>query len=1186
MKKFSRLIAVAIAGALTVTSLGGYSDSFVSYAESAIEATEEAVSQETNSQEEIEESLLSQDGNNEEEASEEQENETEFDEAETLENQESESEQLDSEDTEEINDIASSEAGNDTENSDDPDAADNNEEYTADVMNTASSDDSTESISNESNASLSGSSEDDANNSNSASSGSSDDSTAGGSSSNDAATESSSEDTEDTDSDGYKESYDLVNFLTEGYVDVDGELVSVHQFSFKPGQKYTLTLVFGESDYQFGKMDGTNYLYYNLPDGVVSSDIEVGGKFDFIVSYEGKNYTLDDNYYYLENNVLKVVINNECIRDGVNVYDLFQETVDAEFKVVFGIQIAEDASDIVFSDDFIGTVDTTDDDEESHEDPVIDDDPQEEDDDDDDDGTSKINVKKTAVEVSDDNTQATWTITIDVPAEGLSSLIVEDNLPIFYYGSEVFKDTYAEIVSVEGLVDGEQYTSKLTERGNYTRDILTLTFYKDADKTEKGLNATDADRQIVITLKTDINQDWVESKNAKHTNSVVVTAKDPEGNKKTGSSSDYVNVYSDNHSMAKNFHGSGRTSDGRLYYSYFIILTNVNTDSITISDYYDTELFDVLDTSVIVSGGTNITWPYSELIGKTSTGNVTVSEELDGDGGYEGATGHVDITVSGCNISDEDGKEEYYPYYMVQCALVVEDMQLLNERANGSTIDADGETVPGMYIYNTAVWNELSSTNKSGKYVYSGVAKELTQAPVASNGYVATFQITINPSALDLVEGTDELELIDEPENLTFILSSVKVVNGSGEDITSSCNPSLDGEKLVMTIPDAQKVIITYDAEVIESGTYSNTVSLLSYSSKISESCVFSSEGTGSASVKSLDIYKCDKEDSGVALEGAVFGLYKKNGTEVVAVTDKDGNAVTVTTDATGKATIRGKYTTDGWALTYNTQYYLKELTAPAGYVISTELIPFTIVKDSQTADSASYTFHSADTLTITNEKEVILSIDIYKCDSSNSNKALGGAVFGLYMSSESGVVAVTDKDGNDVTVTTDSEGKATIKGDYTTDGWTLKYNTQYYLKELTAPSGYVISKELIPFTIVEDGETADSVSYVFYNADTLTITNVKKTIPTEDPDPDPEENPDPDPDDSTDTTTETAEVYGTVASVLGARRTVEEPAVLGARRSATDDTNNRAMRIVVIIAAGIAATVLILSDKKKSKRK
>ena len=759
-------------------------------------------------------------------------------------------------------------------------------------------------------------------------------------------------------SDNTNTSYDLKNFLEYGYVTYDGEEIGLEDFTFTPGETYSLALGFAETnDIQFGTLDGTNYFYYELPSGVVPENSSIGGRFSISVNSEGNYYELTDNYYYFDNNTLIVVLNTECYDGSVNVYNVFQETTDAEFILQFTITVDADADEIAFSDSIVGTVEET-----------------EPDTGDDDSGTSgssepsnnedttsttpgsSFSSSKEVLSISSDKSSVTWKITVVVPETGFDQLNVVDELPstTIKETGTIYKDSFSRIESIEGLVEGETYSVNSVNYGESGPSYVQISFYKDSNGTQ-GLIGTGEKRTIVIVITTDVNQDWVNANVTDHTNKAWVIGTIPGCSSTSYTKYATAVILGDQKAISKSYIKSGTNTDGSVYYKYYVVLTNVSTDEITISDHVDLNLFDLDESSIKVTGGNTKKWP-----GNSINANITTSSEKTDSG--------LDFTITASGM-EQSGS--FYPYYMIEYNLVVpvEKVSLLQQKANASTIEVDGNTVPGLYITNAASWEGLTATDSNAKYVYSGVKKAQTQTPNASNGFTCAYKITINPSAMDLNAGGDTLTLKDEATNLKYDLSSVVVYNGNGENITSKCSISLDSSGcLVMIVPDSTALTITYKARVLESGAYTNTVSLLGYTSKTSATCSFTTSGTGSATVKMLNIYKYDEEDSTIGLQGAVFKLYKESNGEIVAVTNRNNEDVTFTTDENGRAVICGKYVTDGWTLYYNTQYYIKEITAPVGYKLSSELIPFMITRNSSAAVTNIYA--NADTLMISNAKD------------------------------------------------------------------------------------------------------------------------------------------------------------------------------------------------------------------------
>lgn len=176
-----------------------------------------------------------------------------------------------------------------------------------------------------------------------------------------------------------------------------------------------------------------------------------------------------------------------------------------------------------------------------------------------------------------------------------------------------------------------------------------------------------------------------------------------------------------------------------------------------------------------------------------------------------------------------------------------------------------------------------------------------------------------------------------------------------------------------------------------------------------------------------IQIIKTDS-DNGNRLNGAVFGIYSNSAcTQEVARLTTTGNG-----SATSGDLLAGRY-------------YVKEITAPNGYVVNPQVF---------TADIISTTY----TVTVP-DQPVKGKITVEK---TNSNPAMGdyslaGAKFGVYNSSNTLVT----------TITTGSDGKGTSTN--------LPLGT-YTIRETGAPYGFVLSAESRNVTLSYAGQTVPIV--------------------------------------------------------------------------------------------------------------
>lgn len=187
----------------------------------------------------------------------------------------------------------------------------------------------------------------------------------------------------------------------------------------------------------------------------------------------------------------------------------------------------------------------------------------------------------------------------------------------------------------------------------------------------------------------------------------------------------------------------------------------------------------------------------------------------------------------------------------------------------------------------------------------------------------------------------------------------------------------------------------------------------------------------------SVEIHKHDSEDKQKKLAGAEF-----------AVTDSRGFTKTVTTDASGKASITG--------LPYD-DYTIREIKAPKGYALS----------DKEYSVKKTELVHGSPVVIEAANKYILGSVTIKKVDHENPEKLLEGAKFNVTDENGSllkwkaeGDVYTLDEHGNSVI----TAGRVTLKD--------LPEGT-YTLTEIDAPSGYAILDGSRTFTITEANMTA-----------------------------------------------------------------------------------------------------------------
>lgn len=259
-------------------------------------------------------------------------------------------------------------------------------------------------------------------------------------------------------------------------------------------------------------------------------------------------------------------------------------------------------------------------------------------------------------------------------------------------------------------------------------------------------------------------------------------------------------------------------------------------------------------------------------------------------------------------------------------------------------------------------------------------------------------------------------------------------------------------------------------AAKLESMTIKNTVEFIgegvnqSVTSDEVENISFSSSSAGSRIEKELRIRKVDA-DTKQALEGAKFVLYYQ-GVE----------CETLRTDEEGWAVFSISSSLDGYT------YELVEKEAPDGYKKLEEPKTITINDSSLKTDTATGVRY----LEYSIENDALVktaAINVYKLGD-NINQ-LAGAEFGLYSDADCETL-ISSKITNDM-------GMATF---FVECGDTA---TTYYIKEISAPAGYIPTDEVKSVIVQSDGTIiygSDGNDYVTYNNEkahaALTLKKVK----------------------------------------------------------------------------------------------
>ncbi len=209
------------------------------------------------------------------------------------------------------------------------------------------------------------------------------------------------------------------------------------------------------------------------------------------------------------------------------------------------------------------------------------------------------------------------------------------------------------------------------------------------------------------------------------------------------------------------------------------------------------------------------------------------------------------------------------------------------------------------------------------------------------------------------------------------------------------------------------------------------------------------------------------QQDGITALAGAVFTLYDFN---KIAVATK-------TTDTSGEITFNG--------LKYGT-YYVKEVTAPTDYILDTT--EYKVVVDSDTVVTkyvdAAGNFQNLD---LTNQKvnNPIISIKLKKVSLDDTTKPVANAIFGIFRNDETTPIAQAVSDENGLVVF------SRIDISDVGDPGNVTLTNKFFIKEISAPTGYKVSTKKYPLGTYEEIKNHDGGCYLDNESTAKENTNI-----------------------------------------------------------------------------------------------
>lgn len=240
-----------------------------------------------------------------------------------------------------------------------------------------------------------------------------------------------------------------------------------------------------------------------------------------------------------------------------------------------------------------------------------------------------------------------------------------------------------------------------------------------------------------------------------------------------------------------------------------------------------------------------------------------------------------------------------------------------------------------------------------------------------------------------------------------------------------------------------------------------------------------------------VEIKKVDTD--GTPLQGAQFTVYTDAACKNVLVLG-DGSKCIITTDNDGLAS--SCKMDDRGGIPVGT-YYIKETKAPnASYLLSDDVFKFTVRKDHVTTVGYRNSNKSKESMIIVDHSELDVKYGTFKLTkesatkisstvsygpngsiftSPESGKGLSGAVYDVYANED---IKAKEKNGAHLEHTIYSKGDlvTTITTTYDGSASTRLITGSYYVKEKTAPGGYLISVEKTGTTITEGNLSAKTV--------------------------------------------------------------------------------------------------------------
>ena len=556
-----------------------------------------------------------------------------------------------------------------------------------------------------------------------------------------------------------------------------------------------------------------------------------------------------------------------------------------------------------------------------------------------------LKVKKSVLDTNPNGSKVDpaytrWEISFDRTAS--KRTVVEDTLPRSENGS--YADTYYVDTDHPTLFDGLYDEEACVVNANNAGRVI-FTFYKDTNKTQPGMKASDDSHQtITITFYTKNSEGWMTktaedgSVEQEHVNRVRLIQNSTQAwNRATATPKEPK--------LVKTVEPAGTvynrtTGIYQPVFKYTLKLVGLDdtmfqNNELTITDEFDAFFTPVLSSTLAgdMSIGGDGKKDGVELPDYGYTGSVSGGEEVlkqTVPAGKEDKAIHVAISDAALNDSKTkktitftvdqynkegegshaadwnpwrksetaDGKTVYtgapsygYAYQMSYYLMITaEDMQKLAEKVyEDDSSESDPTAKAGkITLTNRAhVTNDVEFLHSEDIPVTIDVRPINKERTYSSNAELATYTLTINAQKIRLNNGEPYI-VKDEFDNLAVDYATISYVTDPVE-ARDQITHSYTGNVGTFMVPDQTKVTITYKAWPVgkkgDTVEMKNTATVMSYAAKKNESVTLKADHEGTAESYGVRVLKYSNDDMHKPLGRAVFQLLRM---------DENGNKVPV----------------------------------------------------------------------------------------------------------------------------------------------------------------------------------------------------------------------------------------------------------------------------------------------------